>query len=81
MRRQFQIQRIELLLRDMGSSIQPPDVVREIAVYAERTELTGADGGPVATTDATQRAARAATLLKLAQARKALDEIDIDDLV
>jgi uncharacterized protein (TIGR00255 family) len=32
-------QRIELLLRDMGSSIQPPDVVREIAVYAERTDI------------------------------------------
>jgi hypothetical protein len=33
----------------------------------------------VATADATQRAARAATLLKLAQARKALD--DLDDIV
>lgn len=54
---------------------------RRKKVYADRTELTGADGGPVATTDATQRAARAATLLKLAQARKALDEIDINDLV
>ena len=31
--------RIETLLREMGSSIQPPDVVREIAVYAERTDI------------------------------------------
>ena len=54
---------------------------RRKKVYADRTELTGADGGPVATTDATQRAARAATLLKLAQVRKAITEIDIDDLV
>jgi hypothetical protein len=54
---------------------------RRKKVYADRTELTGADGGPVATTDATQRATRAATLLKLAQARKAMQEIDIDDLV
>lgn len=54
---------------------------RRKKVYADRTELTGADGGPVATTDATQRAARAAALLKLAQARKALDEVDINDLV
>jgi len=32
-------ERIETLLREMGSSIQPPDVVREIAVYAERTDI------------------------------------------
>ena len=54
---------------------------RRKRVYADRTELTGADGGPVATTDATQRATRAATLLTLAEARKALDAIDINDLV
>ncbi len=54
---------------------------RRKKVYADRTELTGADGGPVATTDATQRATRAAALLKLAQARKALDEVNVDDLV
>lgn len=54
---------------------------RRKKVYADRTELTGADGGPVATADATQRAARAAALLKVAQARKALDEIDVNDLV
>lgn len=52
---------------------------RRKQVYADRTELTGADGGPVATVDATQRAARAATLLKLAAARRALD--DISDIV
>lgn len=52
---------------------------RRKKVYADRTELTGADGGPVATADATQRAARAALLLKLAEARKKLAEID--DLV
>lgn len=56
---------------------------RRKRVYADRTELTGADGGPVATADATQRAARAATLLKLAEARKAIQaaEVDINDLV
>ena len=43
-------------------------------------DLTSSDGS-MATTDATQRATRAAALLKLAQARKALDEVDIDDLV
>jgi hypothetical protein len=50
---------------------------RRKKVYADRTELTGADGGPVATTDATQRAARAAALLKLAEARRALEGDDI----
>jgi len=50
---------------------------RRKKVYAERREITGADGGPVATTDATQRAARAAALLKLAEARKALEDDDI----
>lgn len=56
---------------------------RRKKVYADRTELTGVDGGPVATADATQRAARAATLLKLAEARKAIQaaEIDISDIV
>lgn len=54
---------------------------RRKKVYSDRTELTGADGGPVATTDSTQRATRAAALLKLAQARKALDEVNVDDLV
>lgn len=45
-----------------------------------KVDLTSSDGS-MATTDATQRATRAAALLKLAQARKALDEVDIDDLV
>lgn len=53
-----------------------PDKYRENS----KVDLTSSDGS-MATTDATQRAARAATLLKLAQARKALDEIDINDLV
>ena len=50
--------------------------------YGTKTgvDLTSSDGS-MATTDATQRATRAAALLKLAQARKALDEVDIDDLV
>lgn len=56
---------------------------RRKKIYADRTELTGADGGPVTHADATQRAARAATLLKLAEARKAIQaaEIDINDIV
>lgn len=48
-------------------------------VFADRTELTGANGGPVAM-DSPARAARAAALLKLAQARKALSEIEDDDI-
>ena len=47
---------------------------RRKKVYADRTELTGADGGPVAM-DGTNRAARAAALLKLAEARKAIDDL------
>lgn len=47
---------------------------RRKQVYADRTELTGADGGPVATTDATQRAARAAALLELARKRQQADD-------
>lgn len=31
--------RIEGLLRDMGASLQPVEVVREIAVYAEKTDI------------------------------------------
>lgn len=45
-----------------------------------KVDLTSSDGS-MATTDATQRAARAATLLKLAEARKAIAEVDINDLV
>lgn len=44
---------------------------RRKKVYAERTELTGADGGPVGMVDETARAARAAQLIAAAQARKA----------
>lgn len=51
---------------------------RRKRVYADRTELTGADGGPVATADATQRAARAAALLRLAEARKAIQAAEDD---
>ena len=50
--------------------------------YGNKTgvDLTSSDGS-MATTDSTQRATRAAALLKLAQARKALDEVNVDDLV
>jgi hypothetical protein len=51
---------------------------RRKRVYAERTEVTGADGAPVAI-DATARAARVAQLLALAQQRKAQSE-EFDDL-
>lgn len=44
---------------------------RRKKVYADRTELTGADGGPVAQIDETAKAARVAQLLALAQQRKA----------
>lgn len=44
-----------------------------------RTELTGADGGPVNLTDDTARSARAAQLLALAQQRKAAQD-DFGDL-
>jgi hypothetical protein len=44
---------------------------RRKKVYADRTELTGADGGPVAQVDETAKAARVAQLLAVAQQRKA----------
>lgn len=44
---------------------------RRKKVYADRTELTGADGGPVAQVDETAKAARVAQLLAIAQQRKA----------
>jgi len=44
---------------------------RRKKVYADRTELTGADGGPVAQVDETAKAARVAQLLAIAQSRKA----------
>jgi hypothetical protein len=48
---------------------------RRKRVYADRTELTGVDGGPLVIDDAA-RAARIAALLKKAGERK-----DLDDLV
>lgn len=50
---------------------------RRKQVFADRTELTGADGGPVAVTDGAKRAARLAALVKLAEARKALEDDEI----
>lgn len=44
---------------------------RRKKVYAERTEVTGADGGPVQQVDETAKAARVAQLMALAQQRKA----------
>ena len=49
---------------------------RRKSVYADRTELTGADGSPVKLADESSRAARAAQLLAVAQARR-----DAADLV
>lgn len=55
---------------------------RRKKLYAERTELTGADGGPVAHVDETTKAARVAQLLAIAQRRKAeqAEEDDFGDL-
>lgn len=52
---------------------------RRKKVYADRTELTGADGGALAMTDETARAARLSQLLALAQARKAGAAPEIPD--
>jgi hypothetical protein len=52
---------------------------RRKKVYAERTEVTGADGGPVAQVDETAKAARVAQLLAIAQRRKA-DQDEFGDL-
>lgn len=43
---------------------------RRKKVYADRTELTGPEGGPVQQVDETAKAARVAQLLALAQQRK-----------
>lgn len=43
---------------------------RRKKIYADRTELTGADGAPLAHVDETAKAARVAQLLALAQQRK-----------
>ena len=52
---------------------------RRKKVFADRTELTGADGGPVGHMDETARAARIAALLELAEARRK-DSAAADDL-
>lgn len=52
---------------------------RRKKLYADRTELTGADGGALAMTDETARAARLSQLLALAQARKASAVPEIPD--
>lgn len=44
---------------------------RRKKVYADRTELTGAEGGPVQAVDETAKAARVAQLMAMAQQRKA----------
>lgn len=44
---------------------------RRKKVYADRTELTGAEGGELKVVDDTAKAARVAQLMALAQARKA----------
>jgi hypothetical protein len=48
---------------------------RRKKVYAERTEVTGADGGPVVQVDETAKAARVAQLLALAQQRKDFEDL------
>ncbi len=48
---------------------------RRKQVYAERTEITGADGGPLAHSDETMRAARIVRLVEQAALRKAADEL------
>lgn len=52
---------------------------RRKKVYADRTEVTGPEGGPVAQVDETAKAARVAQLLALAQQRKA-DQDQFGDL-
>lgn len=52
---------------------------RRKKVYAERTELTGADGGDLKVVDETTKAARIAQLMALAQQRKE-DEEKFGDL-
>ena len=48
---------------------------RRKKVFADRTELTGADGGPVQQVDETAKAARVAQLLALAQQRKDFEDL------
>lgn len=51
---------------------------RKKAIYADRTELTGANGEPLAGVDDTAKAARLAALLNLAKARAALEKATED---
>ena len=53
---------------------------RRKKVYADRTELTGADGGPMQTVDASTRAARVAQLMALAQKRASAEPAAPDDI-
>lgn len=48
---------------------------RRKKVYADRTELTGAEGGPVQAVDETAKAARVAQLLAMAQQRKDFEDL------
>jgi len=48
---------------------------RRKAIYADRTEITGADGGPVAHSDETTRAARLAHLIDVARLRKEAEDL------
>lgn len=52
---------------------------RRKAYGTQRTEITGADGGPVSTADETARAARVAYLLEQAKRRRAMEEAEPDD--
>lgn len=52
---------------------------RRKQVYAERTEITGADGGPVQM-DETARAARVAQLMEQARQRKAAQDFNVEDV-
>ncbi|MEY2653440.1 MAG: hypothetical protein RLZZ524_467 [Pseudomonadota bacterium] len=54
---------------------------RRKAVFAERTELTGADGKDLEMADPTARAARVAALVRLAQQRAAGAAINPEDYV
>jgi hypothetical protein len=48
---------------------------RRKKVFADRTELTGADGGPMTTVDESARAARVAQLMAAAAMRKELGDL------
>lgn len=52
---------------------------RRKKIYADRTELTGAEGGPVVQVDETAKAARVAQLMALAERRKQ-EQHDFGDL-